>query len=172
VSVRQVMIYIITGSHRSGKTTFLMRTADYLMKENITAQGFLSVAVLHDRKTSRYDLFDLNENTFIPFIRREGENAWERIGPYYFIPQGLDHARKLILSSAKNSVLIIDEIGPLELKDRGLWPAVKQVIFSDRRIFIVAVRRSILKDFVNKVGKKEVKIFDIEDGNLSSWYTD
>ena len=166
------MIYIITGAQHSGKTAFLMRTAGYLRKKNIKVQGFLSVAVLDKQKISGYDLFDLDEQRFIPFIRKQGKKAWERIGPYYFIPQSLDHARKRILLSDKDCILIIDEIGPLELKGQGLWPAAKKVIFSEQRIFIAAVRRSILKDFVNKVGKKEVKIFDVEDGNLFSWYTE
>jgi nucleoside-triphosphatase len=166
------MIYIVTGPQHSGKTTFLMRAAGYLKKKNIKAQGFLSVAVLDKQKTSGYDLFDLNEKRYIPFIRRQGKKIWERIGPYYFIPQGLAYARELISLSDKDSVLIIDEIGPLELKGKGLWPAVNKVILSEQRIFIVAVRRSILEDFVHKVGKKEVKIFDVEDGHLFSWYTE
>lgn len=128
----------------------------------------MSLAVTGGDSTSGYDLFDLTEQASVPFIRRKGEKDWETIGPFYFIPQGLNRAKKLILLSSKDSVLIIDEIGPLELKGKGLWPALKQVIFSDWRIFLVVVRRSILSDFLKMLKEKEVEIFDVEHGRIFS----
>jgi nucleoside-triphosphatase THEP1 len=158
------MIFILTGPQHSGKTTLLMRTANKLKKKNIQTEGFLSLAVNKGKNASGYDLFDLTEQVSVPFIRRKGEKNWEKTGPFYFIPQGLARAKRLILLSSEDSVLIIDEIGPLELKGRGLWPAVKQVIFSDWRIFLVVVRRSILDDFLKILKGKKVQIFDIEHG--------
>lgn len=126
------------------------------------------MAVIRDQNVSGYDLFDLKEQKSIPFIRRNGDKEWEKIGPFYFIPQGLAHAKKLILLSKEDSVLIIDEIGPLELKGQGFWPAIKHVIFSDWRIFLVVVRRSILNDFLNIINEKPVEIFDVKIGNIFS----
>lgn len=158
-----IMIFIITGPQHSGKTTLLRKTANKLKKKNIQTEGFLSLAVTENNNDSGYDLFDLKEQITVPFIRRKGKKDWEKIGPFYFFPQGLAYAKRLILLSSEDSVLIIDEIGPLELKGKGLWPAVKQVIFSDWRISLVVVRRSILDDFLNIVKEKEFEIFDIQD---------
>jgi len=160
------MIFILTGPQHSGKTTLLMRTTNKLKKKKIPIEGFLSLAVTRRDSDSGYDLFDLTEEVSVPFIRRKGEKDWETIGLFYFIPQGLARAKKLIFRSSEDSILIIDEIGPLELKGRGLWPAVKEVIYSDWRIFLVVVRRSILADFLKILKGKKVQIFDIEHGSV------
>ncbi len=157
------MIFILTGPVHSGKTTFLNKVIHVLKKKGVKIDGFLSKVVGKREETQGYDLFDLNEEKSIPYIRREGEKGWQKIGSFLFIPQGLADAEKIILRGKDSCILIIDEIGPLELEGKGLWPALKNVIFQPLTHYLFVVRTNILEDFLGVLGKSEVKVFNIKD---------
>ncbi len=160
------MIFILTGPIHSGKTTLLKEAVSRLKEENLKVHGFLSEVVLKSEKIIGYDLLDLEEENSIPFIRRAGEKEWEKIGSFYFIPQSLAEAAKIILRSGGADILVVDEIGPLEMTGKGLWPSLKQVIFEPRKNYLLVARANILEDFLKLLGKSKVRIFDIRDKDI------
>ncbi len=162
------MIFVLTGPVHSGKTTFLKRLVDSLRRENLKTAGFLSVAIIRNKEILGYDLYDLKDEQYIPYIRREGEEGWERIGSYFFIPEALAHARDQILRSRGVNILVVDEIGPLEIKGEGLWSALRQALSSPPKGLILVIRKSILKDFLRLLRDKEVRVFDIEEKDAFS----
>ena len=157
------MIFILTGPVHTGKTTLLKRVVCELKKEKIDIDGFLSEAVLENQEVMGYDLFDIKKEESVPFIRKEGEKDWQRIGPFFFIPQELARAKEIIFRSKEDALLIVDEVGPLELGGRGLWPALEEVIFRPSKRSVLVVRENILEDFLALPNKSEVKVFNIED---------
>ena len=61
----------------------------------------------------------------------------------------------------------MDEVGPLELEGRGLWPALEQVLFQAFPPFLLVVRDSILDKFLKtKLQGEDIKIFDIKDKDI------
>ena len=156
------MIFILTGPVHSGKTTLLKRLVRELKGQKYRLDGFLSEAVREKEETVGYDLFDLKRERSIPFIRRTGEKEWQRIGSYFFIPQGLAEAEKIILRGIEADILVVDEVGPLELSGKGFWPVLKQVIFKPLPSFLFVMRIAVLRDFLAILGKGETKIFNIK----------
>jgi nucleoside-triphosphatase THEP1 len=157
------VIFILTGPVHIGKTTLLKKVVHELKKERIDVNGFLSEAVLERQEAIGYDLFDIKKEESIPFIRREGERDWQRVGQFSFIPQGLARAKEIIFRSKEDALLIVDEVGPLELGRRGLWPALEEVIFQPLKRSLLVVRENILEDFLAVLGKNGVKVLDIKD---------
>ncbi|MFP4082962.1 MAG: nucleoside-triphosphatase [Candidatus Aminicenantes bacterium] len=162
------MIFILTGPVHSGKTTLVKKVADDLKTLHFKVDGFLSEAVLENETIAGYDLSDLRKGKTFPFIRRQGAEGWERIGRFYFIPQTLAQAKDIILRSRNADMLMVDEVGPLELKGGGLWPALEQVLFSRMRPILLVVRVRIVRDFLEQMGGEKVKIFDIREKNIFS----
>ena len=160
------MIFILTGPVHSGKTTFLDKAIHALKKQGVKIDGFLSKAVGRGEETLGYDLYDLKEEKVVRYIRREGEKDWQKIGSFFFIPQGLAEAERIILRGKDNDILIIDELGPLELEGKGVWPALKRVIFQPPAHFLFVIRSSILEDFLGMMGKRDVKLFNIQEGDV------
>ena len=156
------MIFILTGSVDSGKTTLLKKVTQELKNQKFKIDGFLSEAIIKNQEKIGYDLLELKSAKSIPFIRRSGLQDWQRIGPFFFIPEGLSWAKKIILRSREAEILVVDEIGPLELSGKGLWPVLEEVIFHRVQKFLFVLRRNILKDFLKMVGKIKTRIFDIE----------
>lgn len=160
------MIFILTGSVHSGKTSLLKKVVRELKRQEYRPDGFLSEAVSEKGGIAGYDLFDLEKEKSIPLIRREGEKGWQKVGSYFFIPQGLEEAEKIILRGKEADILVVDEVGPLELSGKGFWPALKQVVFQPFNSYILVIRKDIIKDFMAIFGKGGVKIFNIKDKGI------
>lgn len=154
------MIYILTGPVHSGKTTFLKEVVCELKETSLTVGGFLSESIVENQENTGYDLLDLREDKSFPYIRRTGEAYWQKIGPFYFIPESLAKAREIILRDCDTDILVIDEIGPLELSGKGLWPVLKKVLFQHSVKLLLIVRANLLDKFLKMLESAEVIIFD------------
>ena len=162
------MVFFLTGAVNSGKTTLLKRVVDQLKKRNLHLEGYLSEALWEREGKIGYNLYDLRRERSIPFIRREGRKDWERVGPFFLIPESLARAKELILRGAGADVLVVDEVGPLEISGRGVWPALEQCVFEREQKFLLVVRKSILESAARIMRQKEIKIFNMEDGDIYS----
>jgi nucleoside-triphosphatase THEP1 len=134
-----------------------------LKEKGVEIGGFLSVAIWNGDECSGYDLYDLKEEELISFIRTAGERAWQNVGPYFFIPDGLERAKNILLQSRNADLLVVDEVGPLELSGEGLWPVLKDVISNCGMDCLLVVRKSILGDLLKILSGFDVKVFHIQD---------
>ncbi len=152
------MLFVLTGPVHSGKTTFLAGAADRWKASGFRVGGFLSVARLRDGSDQGYDLVDLKNGTSAPFLMRKGEPDWPSVGPYRFVPEILEQAAAIMSRDRDAEILIVDEIGPLELDGEGLWPAFEKALAHGSRCLCV-VREEILDEFRARVGPAEPRVF-------------
>jgi len=162
------VICILTGPVHSGKTTLLLRVAADLEERGVTLCGFLSPAVRKDGAPAGYDLFDLRKKRTRPFIRREGEEGWQRSGSHYFLPQGLAAAKNIISRSGGADLLVVDEVGPLEMKGLGIWPALALVLARGGGRCLLVARERVAAHLVRRLKDAEVKVFNAADGGVQS----
>ena len=162
------MVFILTGPVHSGKTTYLKEAVGRWIEEGRRIGGFLSEAVYEENVPARYDLIEIQNQNRSPFITRSGRRDWPKSGRYFFIPQALEVARSLIAGAPKLDLCVVDEVGPLELRGEGLWPALEKVIFEPGLKFLLVVRRGILRDFIRMfeekrraLGRGQTYTFDI-----------
>lgn len=162
------MIHILTGQVHSGKTTLLQDVTTQLKRQDITVTGFLSLYTEDKGEFIGYDLYDLSREMRTPFIRKSGDEHWDRIGPYFFIPESLDYARSIIHRSTDADICVVDELGPLELEGKGLWPSLKEAIALPAPDYILVVRKTILENWLRTMAHVPTNIFDIADKELFS----
>jgi nucleoside-triphosphatase THEP1 len=162
------VVYILTGVIQSGKTTLLKQLVRLLKQKGINVRGHLSEAVHQNNEKIGYDLLDIKDGTFFPFLRMEGDEDWERIGHYFFMPLSLKKAEAILLGDPDAEVFIVDEIGPLELKGKGLWPALMEKLAQSSAKILIVVRKNILHDMIESIQKEnqKVRVFDIQDKNV------
>jgi len=130
--------------------------------------GFLSLSYPEAGELLGYDLLDLTDNRSFPFIRKGGKIEWERIGPFFFIPDTLRRARSLILEDEHSRICFVDEVGPLELKGKGIWPALAQVQRRSTPRFLFSVRTSVLGRLLDKLENEVGEIFSQTDSQVYS----
>ena len=156
------MINILTGQVHSGKTTLLKNTIPVLIEKNFRVDGYLSDAIWKNEEFIGYDLIDLKDHRYHPFIRKQGQQDWQRIGPFFFLPETLDIAKKIIHRSKKADLCIVDEVGPLELTGKGVWPALEDILMFSNPHLLLIVRDSILKKFIGNIQRDDFVVYDIE----------
>ncbi len=160
------MIIILSGPVHGGKTTLIQKSLSRWALRGLRFGGFLSVAVRAAGGAAGYDFVGLKDSRRLPFLRRTGEPKWERIGPYYFVPETLEAARSLILAADPAEALIVDEVGPLELAQGGLWPALRETIFNPQRKTLLVAREEILEDLFRLLGTPSPLIIDARGPNV------
>jgi MoaD family protein len=157
------MIFILTGAVGSGKTSFLGGLVTELRAAGVPLEGFLSLRVMAGGETAGYDLLEIRDGRSRPFLRRTGPGNGPRVGPYVMLPAGLAKANEIIRRSRAGDLLIADEIGLLELEGRGLWPALQDSLFDDRRRSLVVVRESLLEQFRILFARVQVRVVEKKD---------
>lgn len=155
------MILVLTGTVHSGKTTFLKHLLPRLKALRLPVYGYLSPLVVTAGKRAGYDLFDIRKRQSIPFLRTEGEAGWQKVGPYFFLPGGLEAATAIILGHRPGGILVVDEVGPMELSGRGVWPALEKALAGPSFHCLLVVRKPLVGVLQRKLGRRRVEIFDI-----------
>ncbi|MGB7296475.1 MAG: nucleoside-triphosphatase [Candidatus Aminicenantales bacterium] len=159
------MILILTGPVHAGKTTFLKNLLPVFRSREIPVCGYLSLPVLKQARTWGYDLFDFKTGRSVPLLRREGRPGWQKVGPYFFLPAGLQAAENIIRGCPAGERLIVDEVGPQELAGRGVWPALSAALSRPEIACLLVVRESLIDELRCLLGNRPVEVFDIAAEN-------
>ena len=157
-------LHILTGPVHSGKTSLLDSLSREAERRSVRFQGFLSPAVWEEGKHIGYDLLTLPERRSFPFLRKEGLPNRQSVGPYYLAPEALEAALGLIRAGAAAPLLIVDEIGPLELEGKGVWPALEDVFSRPPEKMLLTIRDSLIDPFRVRIpGGDSARVFGVGD---------
>jgi nucleoside-triphosphatase THEP1 len=138
-------VIILTGEIQTGKTTLLQQ---FCIGRNDVA-GILTPIVNGKRV-----FYNIAGNSF--FNMEAGANeATVAVGKYLFSASSFINSSSILLKASKSAeynYLIIDEIGPLEIKQQlGFYPAVKQILSSSYNYtLILVVRQSLAGAVIEK----------------------
>lgn len=160
------MVLILSGPVHGGKTTLLEKSLPRWTGRGLVCGGFLSVAATDANGAKVYDLHELKEGRRHPFLRREGGPGAERTGPFFFVPTALDLAQSIIRNADAGGLLIVDEVGPLELSGGGLWPALSEAVGRPGRKILLVVRAEILDDLAKALAPVVPLVFDVRDPDV------
>lgn len=157
-------VIIITGNVGQGKTTYTRQLCGKLINQGIKMTGFYSEGIQEDDRRVGFDLVDITTGQRSVISRKSSKEGWTRYGHYYFDPNAFMNVGEMILHQAKEGVqlLVIDEIGPLELSDSG-WSFVIEKICNEYNLpMLWVVRKSLVEKAARKWNVGNVFVFDIE----------
>jgi nucleoside-triphosphatase THEP1 len=157
------MVLVLTGPVHGGKTGFLERAVPVWTERGLACSGFLSPAEASAPGGPGYDLLEIGTGRRRPYLRRQGPPEAERVGPYVFVPETIDRARTIIRASRPEDLLVVDEVGPLELGGGGLWPALRAALGRQDRTVLLVVREEALPGLAAVLAPLVPIVFDVRD---------
>jgi nucleoside-triphosphatase THEP1 len=150
-------VFIITGPVRGGKTTFAKNLIEFFRKNNISIGGIISERLMTDSQTTGYDVVNIETGEKEVFLQQNEEYGSEKIGRFTICPEGLAMGRAALhsLIPKEDRIIIIDEVGLLELNDKGWSECIIKLLQGQANSILLSVRDK----FVNEVKIK----FDLGD---------
>jgi len=138
---------LVVGEPGSGKTSWCREYIDEQRKRGATAGGILCPAIEHEGQRVGSNALDLLTSQAVPFARLSTHGCVEEgetVGDYTISKDGILFACGAIRRAVESScdLVVIDEVGPLELSGKGLMPAIESALASTANLLIV-VRRSL-----------------------------
>jgi len=145
-------IYIVSGGVGEGKTKQTVRIVKKLKKENRAVGGIYSQRIMEGDHTTGYDVVDAASENSWPFLRLKTKTSAVTIGKFEILSRGLQNGLSAINKAIQKNaeIMIVDEVGRLEIRNRGWSVAVDKLMSDYKGVIILAVR----KDFVNAVVEK------------------
>jgi nucleoside-triphosphatase THEP1 len=159
-------VFIVTGTIGEGKTAWLAKLTGLLKEKGVRVGGILALRIVEDGRTTGYDVSDISSGVRTPFLRHTGSETMgvERFSVndagYIAGNRALDPE-----ASRDKDVVIVDEVGPLELRGRGWSGRVGELLQGPRVILIIAVRISLREAVIQKFGITEVRIIEVGNGD-------
>ena len=128
-------IIFLTGNPGIGKTTVLMKTVEELKKKGFSVGGIISREVREDGLRVGFKIFDLytGKEGWLAHVKQV---AGPTIGKYKVCLADLESigAKAILNASTKASIVVIDEVGPMELFSQSFKDAIRAALKSDKRI--------------------------------------
>lgn len=155
------MVTIVSSAINTGKSTFMRK----LFADMTGADGFVCIKTIHNDIHTGYNLLHLPSARQISFIRKLPfiEPGWREIYQigenYSFSETGFEFAQQIVdeAISKKVSHFFLDEVGPLELQDKGFAEIFRRLL-KEKIDLTIAVRSHLLDKVCEKFNLTDYKI--------------
>jgi len=146
----------VTGRPGVGKTTLCMK----VFKSLKNVEGFVTLEVRERGRRIGFKLHDLKSGEEL-WLAKVGE-GYPRVGKYVVFLENLDRfARKI--SDYDGCLIVIDEVGPMELKSDNFVRAMERLIESDKNL-LVTVHYKSKHPLVERI-RREFELYVIDERN-------
>ncbi|MBN2893951.1 MAG: hypothetical protein JXL97_18930 [Bacteroidales bacterium] len=168
-NIKQRKVIIITGERGEGKSTYLLNLTKILKEKDVSIGGFIAKGHVKEGKRSGFSIVDLHsgKEMLLSSVEKIGET---KIGKFYFDSNALEFGKNITSyeNISKDRFVVIDEIGPLELKSQGWSSVVEQIFESPEIMQIWAVRKDLVNSVLRRFAVSEATIFDIKNDDIES----
>jgi len=150
------MLIIITGATGIGKTTVCEKVVKIIRSSGYSCGGILTHKAAHE------SLIALDIQTGERLILASNDNTFDgpRTPRYSFNPEAIKFGIRAINKAIDSDVLIIDELGHLELAGEGFAKGLELVKTGRAKNSILVIRKELLPAFLAQLGDNPA-IFEI-----------
>ena len=139
-------LFIVTGGRESGKTTFISQLYLAAVSENIDVAGVISPAVFVDNRKVGIDIKDPRSNLSRRLANvRLNEECGTCTDHWAFSDEAMLWGNELLAKTSSCDLLIVDELGPIELEHNGGWQnGIKALNEQKYKAALVVIRPELL----------------------------
>ncbi len=159
-----VRTVVVTGSPDSGKTAAIVRLAERLLDLGVPVAGFAQLGEFKDGAKVGFRVRELESGVEAPLARFAGRRGGEFGTRFVFSEEGFALGRTALGLAVQGAVVIVDELGPVELRGDGHMPAVLEAIkVPGLAAVVVVVRRSLVPSLLALLDATDAVVIDVQD---------
>ena len=142
------MVVIVTGAIGIGKTTVCQKVIKIARNKGYSCGGIVTYKIrnkdiiIEDIQTGKTEALASTDK-----IYRGPSTA-----KYFFNPEGIDFGIRAIDRGTASDILLVDELGQLELGGQGFAKVIERVVAGKVKNCILVVRKQLLSAFLPKLG--------------------
>ena len=146
-------IVVVTGELGCGKTTVCGRVVALARAQGMVVAGVLTLARFADGLKAGLDVEDLRTGRRRLLAERDCPSGGPQTGMWHFYADGLSWGEEALSRTAPCDLLIVDELGPLELIQGQGWTVGLDVLLAGGyRLALAVVRPALLPCFLARLG--------------------
>jgi nucleoside-triphosphatase THEP1 len=161
--LRRPDVVIITGDIHQGKTTVAQEVVSILSEQGISVGGFLAVGKDEDGVRTGFSIKEIETSETMVLCSVEKDESMIQMGKFYFNDAAVRWGNQILAPEkiVGKSLVVIDELGPLELSGRGWSAAIEKICENSSLPLLWIVRNSILNKIIRKWNVGNVFVYDI-----------
>jgi iron complex transport system ATP-binding protein len=151
-------VVLVCGAVNSGKTSTMSHFVAELKQRGIHVCGVLSHGVWRAGMKVGIVVENIANGETRPLATVESGSSITQQGRYKFFDDGLYFGIKALLDAAEAHVVIVDEVGPLELREEGFAGAIRTLLYCATGCLIIVVRKTLADDVIEYFRIKVPKV--------------
>ena len=157
-------VFILTGKINQGKTSLTREIVSELKKKGFTINGFLTLGNTNDSNRNAYFIRDITTGRKENLCSSQIDKQKPNYGRFYFEKQGINEGCEIIEQSLTTppDLLVIDELGPMEINNQGWAPAVEKIVKHNSTAQFWIVREKLVKPMMRKWNVGDIIVFELE----------
>ncbi len=157
----------ITGRPGIGKTTYALLLVEKLKSFHCKIKGFITKEIREGNNRIGFVVNDLSNNRQV-ILASKNINGKIKVGSYYLNEESFSFIINILKNINDSDVIVIDEIGPMELKINDFGKLLKNMI--DKKPYIITFYyrlKELRPDIYNLLSKRE--IIELNFGNRNKY---
>jgi nucleoside-triphosphatase len=150
----QPKLYILTGNIQTGKTTALLNWC-----KNRNDVSGLATPIINGKRCF-YNI--LTAGSFA-MEATENESNTLAIGRFIFCQAAFNKANTILQQATNSQFIVVDEIGPLELNQQGLYQSVLYLLKENKSNLLLVVREKLVPLVIDYFKLQQVTILTVDD---------
>jgi nucleoside-triphosphatase len=164
-------ILVLTGMPSVGKTTVLARTVGELRARGVSVGGMFSREVREGAARVGFEIIDVNSGS-IGWLAHVKLKGGPQVGKYQVNLKDLENIGVRAITNAleTSDVVVIDEIGPMELLSQKFKDSVRKALESNK--LIIAIIHQKIQDslIVEAKNREDAQVFVITPENRVNFH--
>lgn len=162
--------FLLSGKREIGKTSLLLKLNEMAKQAGFNVKGVISPGVFVNEQKIGIDLLDLHSNKSIRLadLNQEGVHSATVTEHWSFHPDGLLLGDDALANSVPCDLLIVDELGPLELeRGQGWQNGIKAIDSREYRAAVVVIRPELIAAALAKW--PDASVFPLTQKDQAGW---
>jgi nucleoside-triphosphatase THEP1 len=155
---------VVTGPPGGGKTRAATELAGRLRDHGVAVAGFVQPGEVEKHRKVAFAVRDVATGEEAVLARRDPREEGDFGTRFRFFDVGFDLARKALERAQPGSILIVDELGPVELRGDGHMPAVRRAVSQAGLAgAVIVVRRTLVPALLAALDATDAVVVDVEE---------